>query len=215
MRKKIFAAASVLLIAGFVGGSAYYRHRRAAKLGFMAQENAATFVRAHSPILGDEAAKVYLVEFTDPACETCAAFSGLTKQIMAANPGKIKLVIRYAPFHEGADEAARILEAAKMQGKFWETLDLLYASQEYWTQHHQVRIDLLWKFLPQAGLDMARLRRDMKDPAVTAVLAQDLADAKTLDVRKTPGFFVNGKPLEVFGARELQVLIERELAANY
>jgi protein-disulfide isomerase len=211
----IFAAASVVLIAAFLGGTAYYRKHRAARLGFMAQENAATFVRAHSPTLGDDGAKVYLVKFTDPACETCASFSHFVKEIMAAHPGKIKLVIRYAPFHEGADVAARILEAAKMQGKFWETLDLMYASQGYWTQHHQVKVDRLWNLLPRAGLDVARVRRDINDPAITAALSQDLADAQTLDVRKTPGFFVNGKPLEVFGAQELQLLIEQELAASY
>jgi len=212
MRIKIFASAALLLIAVFVGGTAYYRKQRA---GFMAQANAATFVRGHSPVLGDAGAKVYLVKFTDPACETCAAFSDIVKEIMAANPGKIKLVIRYAPFHEGADVAARILQAAKLQGKFWETLDLLYASQGYWTQHHHVSVDLLWKVLPRAGLDVERIRRDMNGAAVTEALAQDLADAKTLGVQKTPGFFVNGKPLEIFGARELQLLIERELGASY
>lgn len=134
---------------------------------------------------------------------------------MAAYPGKIKLVIRYAPFHDGAGDVARILAASGRQGKFWETLELLYATQSRWTQHHQVRVDLVWRFLPQIGLDVERIRKDMNDSEVVKAVAQDLADAAALDVRKTPGFFVNGKPLEPFGYRELQELIESEIAANY
>lgn len=214
-KKKIFAAVCLALIGGFVLASSYYRKQKAARLGFMAQENSATFVRAHSPTLGDEAAKVYLVKFTDPACETCASFSDFVKQIMAAYPGKIKLVIRYAPFHEGAGEVAAMLEGAKRQGKFWETLDALYASQGYWTQHHQVIPERAFNIVGRAGVDQERLKKDLKDPAISQAVAQDLADAAALGVDKTPGFFVNGKPLVVFGARELQELIESELAASY
>jgi len=36
---------------------------------------------------------------------------------MAANPDKIKLVVRYGPFHDGADYFVKILEAARKQGK--------------------------------------------------------------------------------------------------
>jgi hypothetical protein len=34
-------------------------------------------------------------------------------------------------------------------------------------------------------------------------------------VRKTPGFFVNGKPLEPFGERQLAALVEAEVRAQY
>jgi len=215
MRKTIFAASCVLLVIFFLLASAYYKKQRVAELGFMAQKNAATFVREHSPALGEDDAKVYLVKFTDPACETCAAFSDFVKEGMRAYPGKIKLVIRYAPFHEGADEVVKILEAARKQGKFWETLETLYKFQGYWTHHHQVQLQEVWKFLPELGLDVARIKRDMNDPEIAKIIAQDLADAQTLNVQKTPGFFVNGKPLEPFGAQQLQQLIVAEIKAKY
>ncbi|WP_407637466.1 thioredoxin domain-containing protein [Desulfocapsa sulfexigens] len=40
----------------------------------MVRKNATSFVRKYSHILGSDDAKVYIVEFIDPACETCAAF---------------------------------------------------------------------------------------------------------------------------------------------
>lgn len=214
-RKIVFGASALALAAGFWLASSYYKSQRVKQLGFMAQENASTFVREHSPTLGEPAAKVYIVKFTDPACETCAAFSDFVKQGMAAYPGKIKLVIRYAPFHEGAPEAAKILVAAKKVGKFWEALDVLYANQERWTEHHHVMVDRVWPLLAKAGLDVRAIRAEMNDPEIDRVIEQDLADARTLGVRKTPGFFVNGRPLEPFGAQELKDLIESELEAQY
>ena len=181
----------------------------------MAEKNAELFVRDHSPTLGSDDAKVFIVEFMDPACETCAAFAPFIKQIMAANPGKIKLVLRYAPFHDGADNFVKILEAARMQGKYWETLDVMFKSQGVWASHHNYQPQRLWGFLPRAGVDVEQIKKDMHDPAIAKIIAQDMADVKTLNVQKTPGYFVNGKPLQVFGYRQLQHLIQSELDAQY
>ncbi len=215
MKRLIFAVSCLVLILGFVFAASQFRERRAEKLGFMAREQASTFVRPHSPVKGEEDARVYLVEFTDPACETCAAFSPIVDRLMAIHPGRIRLVVRYAPFHQGSDRVVHMLEAARMQGKFWETLHLLYANQAEWTQHHQVLPDRAWQLLPRVGLDMQRLVRDMEDPRVQAVVAQDLADAEALGVRKTPGFFVNGRPLEPFGVEPLAALVQAEVDAVY
>ena len=211
----IFGASVLVLIVAFVFGSSYYKGRQAEKIGFMAQANAELFVREHSQTLGSHDAKVYLVEFMDPACETCAAFSSFVKQIIINNPGKIKLVLRYAPFHDGADYFVKILEAAKKQGKYWETLNVMYKSQPSWASHHNPQPEKIWQFLPKAGVDVAQIRKDMNDPAIVKIIDQDMADAKTLNVRKTPGFFVNGKPLQTFGSKQLLQLIQSELDANY
>jgi protein-disulfide isomerase len=215
LKRNLFIVTCLILILGFWFGASQLKKRRAEELGFLAQEQASTFVRPHSPTLGAEDAKVYLVEFTDPACETCATFSPFVKQMMSRHPGKIRLVIRYAPFHGGASDVVRVLEAARMQDKYWQTLDLLYRSQSFWTQHHQVNLDQVWRLLPTVELDLDRLRADMNDARITAIIEQDLADAKTLGVRKTPGFFVNGKPLEPFGLEPLRVLLGAELSKNY
>ncbi len=215
MKYAIFGVSCLLLVLGFLFASSYYEGEQAEKYGFMARENASLFVREHSQTLGSDDAKVYLVEFMDPACETCAAFSPFVKQIMSAYPGKIKLVLRYAPFHDGADYFVKILEAARMQGKYWETLDVLYKSQPYWASHHNPQPQRAWQFIPQAGVDPSRIQKDMNDPAIAKIIEQDLADAKALNVQKTPGFFVNGIPLQTFGYQQLQDLILSEIRANY
>ena len=215
MKNALLAVASLALIFGFMFVSSWYKDREAEKSSFMAKENVSTFIRDHSQTLGSDDAKVYIVEFMDPACETCAAFAPFVKKMMAANPGKIKLVLRYAPFHDGADYFVTILEAAKKQGKYWETLDAMFKSQAVWASHHNPQPERVWEFLTPVGLDMEQLKKDMNDPAIAKLIAQDVADAKTLNVRKTPGYFVNGRPLQEFGYRQLQELVQSELQAVY
>lgn len=216
MKKQYMVLISIVfLIFLFVLGINLYKSQQTRKYGFMARENASTFVREHSQTLGSDDAKVYLVEFSDPACETCSAFHPFVKKLMAANPGKIKLVVRYAPFHDGADYFVKILEAARKQGKYWETLEVMYQTQRYWASHSNPQPKLIWKFLPRAGLDLVKIRNDMNDPEIAKLIQQDLADAKALKVRKTPGFFVNGKPLPSFGYKQLKELVESEINEYY
>lgn len=215
LKYALLALSSLALIFAFMFASSYYKDKKAEKLSFMAQDNISTFIRDHSQTIGNDDAKVIIVEFMDPACETCAAFAPFIKQIMAANPGKIKLVLRYAPLHDGADNFVRILEAARMQGKYWETLDMMFKTQSIWASHHDYRPERLWQILPRAGLDVEQIKNDMYHPEITKILEQDIADSKTLQVHKTPGYFVNGRPLAVFGYRQLQELIQSEIMVQY
>jgi hypothetical protein len=200
----LFSGIFIVLLFGL--GTYFYRSHQAKNFDFMARENASIFVREYSQTLGSDDAKVYLIKFSDPACETCSAFHPFVKKLM---------VIRYAPFHDGADYFVKILEAAKKQGKYWETLDVMYRTQRQWASHQNPQPQLIWRLLPRAGLDIAKIRLDMTDPAIEKMIQQDLADAKALNVRKTPGFFVNGKPLISFGYQQLQDLIETEISEKY
>lgn len=179
-----------------------------------AKVDASRLVRMHSPALGRNDAPVVIVEFLDPACETCRTFYPLVKDLMAANPDKIRLVLRYAPFHKGSDKVIALLEAARAQGKFWPALEALLAAQKDWVVRHVADVDRAWPHLEGLGLDLARLRKDAAAPGVAAVIKQDLEDAVALEVAKTPEFFVNGRPLPRFGYDELKGLVREALAAT-
>jgi len=216
MKKQNIVLISVAcLLILFALGSYFYKNQQSKNLGFMARENASTFIRKYSLTYGSDDAKVYIVEFFDPACETCRDFYFPVKKLMKANPGKIKLVMRYAPFHPGSDVVVKMLEAGRKQGKFWETLEVMYRYQPNWASHHNPQPQLLWQYLPEAGLNIEQLRNDMNDPEIAKRIEQDLADIKTLNVRKTPEFFVNGKPLPSFGYKQVKELVKTEIKANY
>ena len=211
----IVIGTALALLSGFYLASRAYRSNRTAELTTMASDAASVFAPAHAQTYGSADARVTIVEFFDPACETCRAFYPLVKQIMDAYPGRVRLVLRYAPFHPGADQVVAMLEAARLQGRYFETLELMYASQPMWASHHQPNLDALWQILPKAGVDVARIRVDMNRPEIAKLIAKDIADTRTLHVTKTPGFFVNGKPLEPFGAQQLQQLVAEQVALAY
>jgi len=205
----IFTAFGLMII--FLLAGVMYKNYQSNELEKMSKERAELFERPYSWSMGNKDAKVHLVEFFDPACETCAQFYPLVKDIMKKNEGKIRLTLRYAAFHENSDKAVMILEATRKQGKFTETLEMMFATQQYWTSHHKVNIESLWGLLPRIGIDMNRLVEDLKDPKLMEIVRQDLKDARALGAEKTPSFFVNGKPLQRFGYEELKELIYSEL----
>ena len=169
-------------------------------------------VRAHSPSEGRRDAPVVIVEFFDPACDTCREFYPMVRRLMAQHPDRIRLVMRYAPFHNGSDKVVAVLEAARRQGKFWPTLEALFDSQPDWASNHTAKVELTWKYLNGIGLNMEQMAFDMTAPELQRNIAQDMADANTLGVLQTPEYFVNGRPLPSFGFEQLQQLVDEEIA---
>ena len=169
-------------------------------------------IRPHSPTEGKPEAPVVIVEFFDPACGTCRMFYPEVKALMAQYPDRIRLVLRYAPFHQGSDKVVAVLEAARRQGKFWPALEALFAGQDDWASNHTAKVDLVWKYLEPVGLNMEQLAFDVTAPEVQQAIAQDMRDANTLGVSQTPEYFVNGKPLPSFGLVELKQLVADEVA---
>lgn len=216
MNKKTVVSVSIITMAlAFVFGTYYAKKSQVENVSKLANENNEPFVRDYAVTMGSENARVTLVEFFDPACEACKAFYPFVKNMLAQYPGQLKLVVRYAPFHQGSDYYVRILEAARKQGMYWEVLEILYQSQHYWASHHQAKPDLAWEVLKHTELDLTQLKADMENPEIAEIIKQDLADVATLNVQKTPGFFVNGKPLINFGYQQLKTLVETEIRAQY
>jgi len=214
-QKNLILISATLLVLAFIVGALVYRSQKADAAGQAYQRDKTTYVRPYSPGYGNPAAKVEIVEFFDPACETCKQFYPLIKQLMAKYPDKIRLYARYTPFHQGSDTVLKMLAAAEKQGKFWETLEAVFAAQSYWTSQHQARPELVWNYIGGVGLDLARLKADMESREIAGMIQQDLADAKTLNVKATPEFFVNGKPLPTWGYEQLKALVEDEVKAAY
>lgn len=213
-QKTILITAAVLLVAVFAGAAQLYSSQQAQQAVQRAAQTRETLVRFHAPSIGNPAAPVHIVEFLDPACGTCAAFYPLVKKMMAANPAGIRLTVRYAPFHQGSDEVVKMLEASRKQGKYWQALEAVLASQPAWVHNHQANAEMVWPHLARAGLDIERIRTDMQSSEIARVISQDVQDARTLKVTKTPEYFVNGRPLPSFGYEQLRALVEDELVAT-
>jgi protein-disulfide isomerase len=208
-KKTLIVATSIALFVLLALGGWWYLSSPSAQ---DASLDRSALVRPHSPGEGRADAPVVIVEFFDPACETCRAFYPKVKQLMAQHPGRIRLVMRYAPFHKGSDKVVTVLAAAHRQGKFWPALEALFAGQEDWASQHTAKVDLAWKYLGGIGLNMEQMAFDLTAPELVQAVAQDLADANTLGVAQTPEYFVNGRPLPTFGFDQLRELVNEELA---
>ena len=216
MQKKTAYVATVVVLLAVIAMSGwwYFSHQPTQGHEATAIDHSA-LIRPYSPSEGRADAPVVIVEFFDPACGTCRTFYPMVKQLMAEHPDRIRLVMRYAPFHKGSDKVVMALEAARRQGKFWQALAALFDSQEDWASKHIAKVELTWKPLSETGLNMEQLAFDMTAPDLQQVVAQDLADADTLRVSQTPEYFVNGRPLPSFGYEQLQQLVTEELIKTH
>lgn len=183
---------------------------RVAQEGFD-EARVAALASEHSPTMGDPDAPVHIVEFLDPACETCAIFYPMVKSWLNEVPDKLRLSIRHVPFHKGSEHAVQVLEAARAQGMYWETLEALLATQRQWTQNHTVIPERILPAIESVGLNMARLETDMNNFDIKVRMEQDKKDAVFLKVRATPQYFVNGRELTEFGREQLAALVREEI----
>lgn len=213
MKNKIAVVLAVVVLAIiFVVAANFYKTNQDKKIeDLTASTSGAPFVREHSPSFGENKNKVVIVEFLDPQCEACMAFHPVIKKVFDEYKEESKLVIRYLANHGNSKFAVKILEAARKQNKYKETLEIIFNTQPQWANHNNPQPELLWTFLPQAGLDMQKLRSDFESNYIDGMLSLDRSDASTLNVRGTPTFFVNGKRLKKLSYQSLLDLVESEL----
>lgn len=202
----------LIVVALVVAGLVYFQREQTSAPSTRATSALAS---EHSPTLGEATAKVHIVEFLDPACETCAAFFPIVKQLMAEHPGRIRLSTRHVALHEGSEMPIRVLEASRAQDKYWETLQTLFATQPRWAVNHTVHPEFVMQAIVGLGLDMNRLQADMYSPEVSQRVARDLDDAKAMRVTATPEYFVNGQPMPSFGEQQLRRLVTDALSEAY
>lgn len=171
--------------------------------------------RTHAPTLGSAGARVLMVEFIDPACETCAAFYPLVKQLLAEHDGRLRLAMRHVPLHPGVEAVVRALEASRAQDRYWPALEALLTRQNDWVIRHTAYVERALPILASAGVDLARLPFDSTAPELTQRMRTDAADAEVLQVTKTPEYFVGGRQMPSFGRQQLITLVRDEIRRAY
>lgn len=213
-RRNVVLVAGFLAVAVFILGAVFYTKPAPDLGGSVDMQGENALYRSHSPILGPVSAKVTVTEFFDPLCETCREFYPVVEEIISDHQGNVRVVLRYATFHEGSVEAVRILEAARKQNKFEVVLSALLGKQAEWATHGTPNLARAWEIAGEAGLDLIKAKKDAYLPEVDLVIEQDMADAKAVGATKTPTFFVNGKPLQTFGMQQLYDMVVEAVAGK-
>ena len=214
-RSSIIVGTVVGVLVAFAAAMFIYQHKKGQERTEVAKTSSASLVQFHSPSTGPADAKVTIVEFFDPSCEACRAFYPYVKSILAENPQKVRLVLRYAAFHQGSDVVVKMLETTKTQGLYWQSLEAVLKAQPDWAEHGKPQVQRVWGVLQTVGLDIDKAKRDMDNPRFDAILKQDAQDIAVLQVKKTPTFFVNGRPLLDHSPDALRAMVLQEIKASY
>lgn len=150
---------------------------------------------ADRPFLGLADAPVTIVEYSDFLCGYCAQSAVTIQELLLRHPGQIRVYFKHYPAHPVSLEPAAAFEALGLQdkGAAWKFEELAFANQQILADGSGKGLAaLLAKVTEGTPVDAARLKRDMKSPAVRARVESDVAEAKRFDVEGTPTFVVNG-----------------------
>lgn len=158
--------------------------------------------RADDGIIGNPEGKLVLVEFFDFSCGYCHRIYPALKEIVAKNPD-VKVVAKpmafLAPISKYAAEAAL---AAKEQGKFAEVYSALFEAEGRLTEE---KVD---EIVAAAGLDMAKVKSDMKSDKVQNTLNSVSELAGKIQVSGVPTLVFNNKILQTLDASVIQEAID-------
>lgn len=214
-QKSIFLLVSGILVLAFVLATVIFKNHQASIQSVSVSQNQAVVERQSAPLKGPVDARVTIVEFFDPACETCRDFYPLVKKLINQYPGKVRVMMRFAPLHPGSDQVVKMLEAAHQQGKYWQALEALFNSQNKWIVNHTSQPMRALNILNSLDIDQQKLAADMNSPEIARIIQQDIQDSQTLNVKATPEFFVNGKPVPSFGFEQLSQLVKEAVDEAY
>jgi protein-disulfide isomerase len=153
----------------------------AAKAALKSHE-AEVFQDSDSPVGGNANGNVTLVEFFDYNCPYCRAMTPVMAKAEAADP-QLRIVYKEFPIlGQGSVFAAKAALAANKQGKYVAFHRALYQVRG------QVDEAKVIEVAASVGLDVSRLKADMRDTRIEAALEKNLKLAQTLQINGTPGF---------------------------
>ncbi len=158
--------------------------RDAVALKAIAQNEAELFRDPESPVGGNPAGDVTIVEFNDYQCPYCKRAYQAVKSVTGTD-GKVKIVYKDLPILGEASRIAALAALASIkQGKHKE---LHNALMEF---NGKLDREKILEVATAVGLDIAQLQKDMDDPKLKQIIERNMALAGALGVRGTPAFVI-------------------------
>ncbi|KKS94708.1 MAG: Dsba oxidoreductase [Microgenomates group bacterium GW2011_GWC1_43_13] len=159
-------------------------------------------------------ASLTLVEFGDYECPACGVYSPFIKQLLIDFPGEINYVFRNYPLpqHKNAPISSYAVEAAGLQGKYWEMQERVYETQGVWSGLADPT-GLFMGYAKDLNLDLNRFTSDIGSDTVKDKVDNDKKDGDLVGITETPTFYLNGKKIILAGSYDqLKKLVESALS---
>ncbi len=150
-------------------------------------------------VFGKADSKVVLIEYGDFQCPACGSVFPRVKAITEAYKSELGFVFRNFPLtaiHPNGKASASTVEAAGLQGKYWEMYNLIYENQKEWSNLTGTeRTDVFVGYAKALGLDETKFKTDLGDSSVSQKISFDQTIGKKIGVSATPTFYLNGVKL--------------------
>ncbi len=150
------------------------------------EKKASIFKASTDYVFGNPNGNIAVVEFFDYNCGWCKRAVDELGKLTKADPN-VRVIMKELPiFGDNSTFAAKAAMASVAQGKYWEFHVAMMREK-------QVTKENTFKIAEKVGLDVARLKRDMENPAFEAALKANHDLAQGLGIEGTPGFIVDTK----------------------
>ncbi len=145
----------------------------------------ALFHQTSDPVAGNPSGKITVVEFFDYQCPHCVEMTPVIDKLLKDN-SDVKIVYKEFPIRGPvSDVASRAALAAQLQGKYMPLHQALMTSKV-----EPLTEDLIYNLAQSVGLDVAKLKADMKSDAVNKAIKANYKLAQQLQLMGTPAFFI-------------------------
>ena len=161
------------------------------------------------PSNGNVAAPVTVIMFSDFQCSACSNTHPVLKKVLSEYGAKVRFVVRDFPLesvHENAFRAALAANAARVQGKYFEYIDVLYLNQQGLDDAS------LKKYAAELGLNLKQFELDFTSEKTAAEVRKDMADGNKYGIGGTPTIYVNGVKMRRLSAEDFRNAIDRAAA---
>jgi protein-disulfide isomerase len=173
-------------------------------------------------VRGNVESKVVVVEYADLQCPGCAGMMPQMHKLYETYGDRVAFVFRHFPLtsHVNSRPASAAVEAAGLQGKYWEMLETLYSNRGEWISESGEKLTealvKIFKDIAPEG-DESKFRNDMKDMNIIRKIEFDhkLGDEKD-NVDATPSIYVNGEVVDIDKAEtigDFAALVEEAIKA--
>lgn len=143
---------------------------------------------------GQATSSVLIIEYGDFQCPACRSYYSIMKELVTEFGDKITFVYRNFPLieiHSNAEFAARAVQAAAKQGKFWQMHDLLFEKQAEWSKTADIE-SVFESYAALIGISVEQFKKDWLSKEIKDFVKAQRSRAIKLGLKGTPSFFVNG-----------------------
>jgi protein-disulfide isomerase len=148
---------------------------------------------------GPDDAQITLVEFGDYQCPSCAAYHPFVKEILNRYPKQVRLEFHHFPLisiHPNSMAASKAVEAAGLQGHYWEMHDAVFEYQSQWSTRPDPK-PAFGAIGNGIGINGTILVQAMDNAQIQERILKDVEQGDKAGVQAVPTFFIDGKQVHI------------------